>query len=174
MRKRITLAVMAIMLCVMTAASAGAEGAQEPPTLLWITGEETEKQWAEMLGFQEPLKSLVAKQHYDSYIDLINDYQPDFFGVDTDMQETPKALYKAGLIEPFAPTKAMLEEIASMSPLIRQVFRTELMTEDRKLLAYPGAGYFICFVPGFIGYWVPDAWAAPPSGILRLLPLLRN
>ena len=104
MRKRITLAVMAIMLCVMTAANAGTEGAQEPPTLLWIAGEETEKQWAEMLGFQEPLKSLVAKQHYDSYIDLINDYQPVFFGVDTDMQETPKALYKAGLIEPFAPT----------------------------------------------------------------------
>ena len=80
MRKRITLAVMAIMLCVMTAANAGAEGTQEPPTLLWIAGEETEKQWAEMLGFQEPLKSLVAKQHYDSFIDLINDYQPDFLG----------------------------------------------------------------------------------------------
>ena len=151
MRKRITLAVMAIMLFVMTAANAGTEGAQEPPTLLWITGEETEKQWAEMLGFQEPLKSLVAKQHYDSFIDLINDYQPDFFGVDTDMQETPKALYKAGLIEPFAPTSAMLEEISSMSPLIQQVIRNELMTEDGKLLAYPGAGYFICFVPGFIG-----------------------
>ena len=74
MRKRITLAVMAIMLCVMTAANAGAEGTQEPPTLLWIAGEETEKQWAEMLGFQEPLKSLVAKLHYDSFIDLINDY----------------------------------------------------------------------------------------------------
>ena len=137
MRKRITLAVMAIMLCVMTAANAGTEGAQEPPTLLWIAGEETEKQWAEMLGFQEPLKSLVAKQHYDSFIDLINDYQPDFFGIDTDMQETPKALYKAGLIEPFAPTSAMLEEIESMSPLIQQVIRNELMTEDGKLLAYP-------------------------------------
>lgn len=78
MRKRITLAVMAIILCVMIAANAGTEGAQEPPTLLWITGEETEKQWAEMLGFQEPLKSLVAKQYYDSFIDLINDYQPGF------------------------------------------------------------------------------------------------
>ena len=33
MRKRITLAVMAIMLCVMTAANAGTEGAQEPPTI---------------------------------------------------------------------------------------------------------------------------------------------
>jgi len=71
MRKRITLAVMAIMLCVMTAANAGTKGAQEPPTLLWIAGEETEKHWAEMLGFQEPLKSLVAKQHYDSFIDLM-------------------------------------------------------------------------------------------------------
>ena len=179
MRKRITLAVMAIMLCVMTAANAGAEGTQEPPTLLWIAGEETEKQWAEMLGFQEPLKSLVAKQHYDSFIDLINDYQPDFFGVDTDMQETPKALYKAGLIEPFAPTSAMLEEIESMSPLIQQVIRNELMTEDGKLLAYPGAGYFICFVPGFIGYWVPDAWAAspfrditPPSSFEELLDFI--
>ena len=179
MRKRITLAVMAIMLCVMTAANAGAEGTQEPPTLLWIAGEETEKQWAEMLGFQEPLKSLVAKQHYDSFIDLINDYQPVFFGVDTDMQETPKALYKASLIEPFAPTSAMLEEIESMSPLIQQVIRNELMTEDGKLLAYPGAGYFICFVPGFIGYWVPDAWAAspfrditPPSSFEELLDFI--
>ena len=72
------MAVMAIILCVMIAANAGTEGAQEPPTLLWITGEETEKQWAEMLGFQEPLKSLVAKQYYDSFIDLINDYQPGF------------------------------------------------------------------------------------------------
>ena len=61
MRKRITLAVMAITLCVMTAANAGTEGAQEPPTLLWIAGEETEKRWAEMLGFQEPLKSLVYR-----------------------------------------------------------------------------------------------------------------
>ena len=132
MRKRITLAVTAIMLCVMTAANAGTKGTQDPPTLLWIAGEETEKRWAEMLGFQEPLKCLVAKQHYDSFIDLINDYQPDFFGIDTDMQETPKALYKAGLIEPFAPTNAMLDEIASMSPLIQQVIRSELMTEDGK------------------------------------------
>ena len=67
MRKRITLAVMAIMLCVMTAANAGAEGTQEPPTLLWIAGEETEKQWAEMLGFQEPLKSLVAKRKHPKH-----------------------------------------------------------------------------------------------------------
>ena len=179
MRKRITLAVIAIMLFLMTAGSAGAEGAQEPPTLLWIAGEETEKQWAEMLGFQEPLKSLVAKQHYDSFIDLINDYQPDFFGIDTDVQETPKALYKAGLIEPFDPSNAMLEEIESMSPLIRQVISSELMTDDGKLLAYPGAGYFICFVPGFIGYWVPDAWAAspfrdmtPPSSYAELLDFI--
>ena len=128
MRKRITLAVMAIMLCVMTAANAGTEGAQEPPTLLWIAGEETEKHWAEMLGFQEPLKSLVVKQRYDSFIDLLNDYQPDFMMIYTYRDETPKALYKAGLIEPFTPTSAMLEEIASMSPLMQQVFRSELMT----------------------------------------------
>ena len=93
--------------------------------------------------------------------------------------ETPKMLYNAGLIEPFAPTNNMLEEISSMSPLIQQVFRTELMTEDGKLLAYPGAGYFICFVPGFIGYWVPDAWAAspfrditPPSSFEELLDFI--
>ena len=138
MRKRITLAVMAIMLCVMTAANAGTEGAQEPPTLLWIAGEETEKHGAEMLGFQEPLKSLVAKQHYDSFIDLINDYQPDFFGIDTDMQETPKALYKAGLIEPFAPTNAMLEEIASI--LIASDGK-ELLTDNSCCLAKPK--YFV-------------------------------
>ena len=169
-------AVIAIMMFLMTAANAGAEGAQEPPTLLRIAGEETEKQWAEMLGFQEPLKSLVVKQRYDSFIDLINDYQPDFFGTFSYLEETPKALYKAGLIEPFAPTSAMLEEIASMSPLIQQVFHSELMTEDGQLLAYPGAGSDICYVPGFIGYWVPDAWAAspfrditPPSSFEELL-----
>lgn len=179
MRKRITLAVMAIMLCVMTAANAGTEGAQEPPTLLWIAGEETEKQWAEMLGFQEPLKSLVVKQHYDSFIDLLNDYQPDFMMIYTYRDETPKALYKAGLIEPFTPTSAMLEEIASMSPLMQQVFRSELMTEDGQLLAYPGAGSDICFINGFIGYWVPDAWAAspfrditPPSSFEELLDFI--
>ena len=92
MQRKISLAVMAIMLFLMAAANSQAEETREPPKLLWFNNEETEKQWAEIMGFQESLKSLVAKQHYDSFIDLINDYQPDFFGVDTDMQETPKAL----------------------------------------------------------------------------------
>ena len=100
MRKRITLAVMAIMLCVMTAANAGAEGTQEPPTLLWIAGEETEKQWAEMLGFQEPLKSLVAKQNYDSYIDLIKDYQPDFLELIPICKKHPKHSTKPVSLSP--------------------------------------------------------------------------
>ena len=179
MRKRITLTVTAIVLFLMIAASAGAEGTQEqPPKLLWVADEETEMRWAEILGFQEPLKSLVVKQHYDSFVDLINDYQPDFFGTRTYLEETPKTLYKAGLIEPFTPTSAMLEEIASMSPLIQQVIRSELMTEDGKLLAYP-AGWSFCYVPGFIGYWVPDAWAAspfrditPPSSYEELLDFI--
>ena len=175
MRKRITLTAIAIMLFLMTAAGTWAEGTQELPKLLWINNE----QWAEMLGFQVPLKSLVVKQRYDSFFDLIYDYQPDFLEIYTYRDETPKALYKAGLIEPFTPTSAMLEEIASMSPLIQQVFRSELMTEDGRLLAYPGAGFDICFTPGFIGYWVPDAWEAspfrditPPSSFEELLDFI--
>ena len=176
MRKRITLAVTAIMLFLLTAASAGTEGAPEQPTL-WRINEETEKQWTEMLGFQEPLKSLVVKQRYDSFIDLINEYQPDFFGIDTDIA-TPKELYKAGIIEPFVPTSAMLEEIDAMSPFMQQAIRSELMTDDGKLLAYPAAGSIV-FLPGFIGYWVPDAWEAspfrdrtPPSSFEELLDFI--
>ena len=66
-----------------------------------------------------------------------------------------------------------------MSPLIRQVIRSELMTEDGKLLAYPTDGYSFCYVPGFIGYWVPDAWAdspfrdmTPPSSYEELLDFI--
>ena len=172
-------AMTAIILLLMTAACAWAEGKQEPPRLLQISDVETGKQWAEMLGFREPLESLPITQAYDSYTDLINDYRPDFVGVFTYQDETPKTLCKAGLIEPFAPTDAMREEIASMSPLIRQVFRSELMTGDGKLLAYPGAGADICYVPGMIGYWVPDAWAAspfrdmtPPSSFEELLDFI--
>ena len=172
-------AVMAMMLLFMTAAGAWAEGTREPPKLLdHDTG--LEKQWSEITGLSEPLTILnVNHLQYDSFIDLINDYQPDFFCVSTYYEETPKSLYKAGLIEAFTPTEAMLEEIESMSPLIRQVIRSELMTEDGKLLAYPTDGYSFCYVPGFIGYWVPDAWAdspfrdmTPPSSYEELLDFI--
>ena len=162
MQRKISLAVMAIMLFLMAAANSQAEETREPPKLLWFNNEETEKLWAEMMGFQDPVERLIIKKHYDSFSDLINDYHPDFMDIFTYRDETPKMLYNAGLIEPFAPTNNMLEEISSMSPLIQQVFRTELMTEDGQLLAYPASGYSITFVPGFIGYWVPDAWAASP------------
>lgn len=67
-------AVTAMMLLFMTAAGAWAEETREPPTLLQIDNAETTgKQWAETLGFREPLKTLEVTQRYDSYIDLIND-----------------------------------------------------------------------------------------------------
>ena len=169
-------AVTAMMLLFMTAAGAWAEGTQEPPKILWFYDKELEKQWTEIMGLSEPLKSLDSEVNhsYDNYIDLINDYRPDFFASPLEM---PKSLYKAGIIEAFTPTDAMLEEMASMSPLIQQVFRSELMTEDGKLLAYP-IGYSFCSV-GFIGYWVPDAWAdspfrdmTPPSSFEELLDFI--
>lgn len=169
----------AMMLVAHYSYALGEQAAEADTPILMGINEDMLYVWAEKLGFSKPLKNLFTTKSYDDYSDKVQDYQPDFFRVNTDMQETPKALYKAGLIEPFAPTNAMLEEIESMSPLIQQVIRSELMTEDGKLLAYPGFGSDICFVPGFIGYWVPDAWAAspfrditPPSSFEELLDFI--
>lgn len=81
MQRKISLAVMAIMLFLMAAANSQAEETREPPKLLWFNNEETEKLWAEMMGFQDPVERLIIKKHYDSFSDLINDYHPDFMDI---------------------------------------------------------------------------------------------
>lgn len=64
MQRKISLAVMAIMLFLMAAANSQAEETREPPKLLWFNNEETEKLWAEMMGFQDPVERLIIKKHY--------------------------------------------------------------------------------------------------------------
>ena len=53
------------------------------------------------------------------------------------------------------------------------------MTEEGRMLCYPVAGYSVSEAPVFIGYWVPDAWAAspfrdmtPPSSFEELLDFI--
>lgn len=57
-------AVTAMMLLFMTAAGAWAEGTQEPPKILWFYDKELEKQWTEIMGLSEPLKSLDSEVNH--------------------------------------------------------------------------------------------------------------
>ena len=135
------------------------EQATEPPVLMGIN-EELLGVWAKELGFSKPFKNLFITKSYDDYYDKVQDYRPDFFMFGG--HETPKAWFNKGIIEPFTPTDAMLNEIASMPNYVQAAFRNELMTDEGQLLGYPASGYCICEFPHFIGYWIPDAWNASP------------
>ncbi len=151
----------ALMLVLVIAQYACADGKKIPPTLYRINDDGQARRWAEILGFEQPLENLKVIQSYDIFTELIHDYQPDFMSVLTWQDETPKALYRAGLIAPFTPTETMLAEISEMTPIVQKLIQNELILEDGRMLGYPLSGYSMC-EPSFIGYWIMDAWEASP------------
>ena len=66
MIKQIILTIMAAILLSLPITSACAENSLTPPTLSWITETEQATQWAEILGFVQPLESLRVTQGYDN------------------------------------------------------------------------------------------------------------
>ena len=149
----------AMMLFAQCLYALGEQAAEADTPILMGINEDMLYVWAEKLGFSKPLKNLFTTKSYDDYFDKVQDYQPDFFSCDG---ATLKGWLDKEIIEPFTPTDAMLNEIASMTKYVQMVLRNELMTDDGKLLGYPDSGCSICSVPRFIGYWIPDAWNASP------------
>ena len=148
----------AVMIFAQCSYAAGGQAAETETPILMGINEDMLYVWAEKLGFSKPLKNLFITKSYDDYFDEVQDYQPDFFSCDG---ATLKGWLDEEIIEPFTPTDAMLNEIASMPKYVQMVFRNELMMDDGKLLGYPNSGYAICG-PDFICYWIPDAWNASP------------
>ena len=179
MNRQIILAIVAAIFLSLPITCTCAGSGQTPPTLSWIAETEQATQWAEILGFVQPLESLRVTQGYDVFTDKIYDYQPDFISVESSGDETPKTLYQSGVIEAFSPTEAMLEEISEMPPWLQHLFHSELMTEDGRILGYPSAGDQVVWSMFFVGYWIPDAWKAspfrdrtPPSSFEELLDFI--
>ena len=91
--------------------AAGEQAAEKVPPILMQINEDMLDVWAEKLGFSKQLKNLFTSGSYDDYFDKVQDYQPDFFSCDG---ATLKEWLDKEIIEPFTPTDAMLNEIASM------------------------------------------------------------
>ncbi len=64
MNRQIILTIMAAILLPLPITIACAESSQTPPTLSWIAETEQATQWAEILGFVQPLESLRVTQGY--------------------------------------------------------------------------------------------------------------
>ena len=151
----------AMLLAVMVLAVVCGAAEEPTPPVVFVYNDGLETIWAEKLGLDSPLKGINLKKRYDNYTDLLTDYKPDFYSIDTfsvNLQE----LLQAGMLEPFEPTETMLAEIASFPVYVQQLIRESLMTSDGKLLGYPSTGSGILGDPKFIGYWIPDAWEASP------------
>ena len=182
MRKTIIILLAAVLFLLTAVPCACAEGKDTAGTeapRVYIMNDSEEREWAEILGFSKPLENIQTSRSYPSLADLLRECQPDFFEIYTYQYGSPRDLYLDGLIEPFEPTEAMTAEIESMAPYVRTAIRNELMTPDGKMLGYPSTDYSICEAPEFIGYWIPDAWAAspfretaPPSSFEELLDFI--
>ena len=150
----------AMMLFAQCSYALGEQAAEADTPILMGINEDMLYVWAEKLGFSKPLKNLFTTKSYDDYFDKVQDYQPNFFSCDG---ATLKGWLDKEIIEPFTPTDAMLNEIASMTKYVQMVFRNELMTDDGKLLGYPDSGCSICSWPPF--HWLLD------SGRLERIPV---
>ncbi len=127
--------------------------------------------WAKMLKLGEEINNIVNDKSI--YENLHSDNPPDFFGISG--YELSR-FRDEDLCASFSPSEKMLDEIHAMPPIIQQVLKESIYTEDGKLYAYP-------HIPRLwsIMFYVPEVWKdspfrdlTPPSSYVDLLDFLEK
>ncbi len=166
--KRIVCCVLAVAV-LFTAAVSWADSGM--PFVQHIWEDEILADWAGILGLDRAPESEPMNDRNEVLASLRSDNPPDFFAVDG----YAFAEYRdAGFCAPFTPSKKMLDEIAAMPPVIRQLLEETVFTADGRMYAYPEDVYMEPMM-----FWVPEAWKdspfremTPPSSYTELLDFL--